>query len=76
MSSVEKVNAALDHLMNADPNDLDEAIPGIPPTLVMAAMPFLTDVLPQDPAELDAFLTRVGDFCHDMRSDRDLIDAG
>jgi hypothetical protein len=71
MTSTEKVRAALDHMMQADDEDLGAAIPGIPPTLVMAAMPFLEDLLPSDPAELDDFLTRVGDFCHSMRSDRE-----
>lgn len=73
MNSVEKVEAALDHLMNSSDEDLQEAIP-IPPGIVIAAMPFIADVLPQDPGELDEFLTNVGDFCHSMRSDREPAD--
>jgi hypothetical protein len=72
MNSVEKVNAALDHLMNASDEDLAEAIP-LPSGVVIAAMPFIADILPSDPAALDEFLTNVGDFCHSMRSDRDPV---
>lgn len=74
MTSTEKVQAALAHLMNAEDEELGEAIPGLPPTLILAAMPFLEDLLPSDPVELDDFLTRVGDFCHSMRSDREPAD--
>ena len=74
MTSTEKVQAALDNMMNADDQELGEAIPGLPPTLILAAMPFLEDLLPKDPAQLDDFLTRVGDFCHSMRSDREPAD--
>lgn len=68
MTSIEKLYAAIERLENAEDDDVTGAI-GVPPSLVQAALPFVFDKIPTDAAELDEFLTQVGDFCHALRSD-------
>lgn len=70
MKSTEKVAAMLELLQDEEDQELAAAIPlpiGVP-TLRMGLMA-VAEKLPRDPAELDTFLSQVGDFCLSMRSD-------
>lgn len=70
MNSIEKVYLALEQMADAEDEDLAEAIPvPIPPTMLRGFLPIITRNIPEDPAELDDFLGKVGDFCHSLRSD-------
>ena len=69
MNSVQKVFAAIAQLEGSTDEELRAAFPSAPPGIVRAALPFVIDAVPTDPAQLDEFLTGVGDFCHSLRSD-------
>lgn len=69
MNSVDKVQAAIDELEDSNDGELRQALGGAPPHLVRAGLMMLEPMLPDEPAELDRFLTEVGNFCHSLRSD-------
>lgn len=69
MRSTEKVLATVEYLEEREDHELRDAFPGVPAGIVRAALPFVIDAIPSDPAQLDEFLTQVGDFCHSLRSD-------
>lgn len=70
MNSTEKVWALIEHLADADDDELAEAFPiALPPTMMRAALAMAGEQLPQAPAELDAFLEGVSAFCLTLRSD-------
>jgi hypothetical protein len=72
MNSIEKVHLALEEMADAEDEDLTEAIPvPIPPTMLRSFMPVIAHSIPEDPGDLDLFLTQVGDFCHSLRSDHE-----
>jgi hypothetical protein len=70
MKSPEKVLAALEFLADADDQEIRETFPiNISPSIVRMGVGGMVDQVPQDPAELDEFLTNVANFCLAMRSD-------
>lgn len=71
MNSVEKVYMALEELEDADDDEIREALPlpGLSTAFVRTMLPAIARFVPEDPDELDEFLTGVGNFCHMLRSD-------
>lgn len=70
MDSVQKVQAAIDELEDSDDAGIRDAVGGgVPPGFVRAGLMMLEPLLPDEPDELDRFLTEVGNFCHALRSD-------
>lgn len=71
MKSTDKVWDAIEEVQNADDQELAEMFSGAPASLVRMGVGVLSSMIPDDPAQLDLFLTQVGDFCHSLRSDPD-----
>ncbi|HWE10554.1 MAG TPA: hypothetical protein VG325_14475 [Solirubrobacteraceae bacterium] len=70
MKSTEKVWEVLERLQDSEDDELEDAIPiGMPPAIIRSGLAMVGSQVPKDPAELDEFLTGVGDFCHSLRSD-------
>lgn len=70
MTSVEKVYLCLEELEDADDQELAEALPiPIPAHMLRGILPVIARQVPENSADLDQFLTSVGDFCHSLRSD-------
>lgn len=68
MNSVEKVNAALDHIANADLSAI--GVNMVMASTLRAALPLVrASFIPTDPAELDDMLARCAQFCIGLRSD-------
>lgn len=70
MNSVQKVYMALEEIGDMEDDELQEALPvPVPIPLARSILPMVARSIPEDAAELDEFLTQVGDFCHGLRSD-------
>jgi hypothetical protein len=70
MNSVEKVYMALEELADADDDELREALPiPAPPAMIRSVLPAIGRQVPENAADLDEFLTNVGNFVHTLRSD-------
>jgi hypothetical protein len=69
MKSPEKVLLMLELLQDSEDDEINEALPIGPPPMIRAGLVAVARYLPEQPDELDTFLTQVGDFCHALRSD-------
>lgn len=68
--STEKVWGLILYLQDSEPEELAEAFPfRIPEALLRTALAAAGDGLPDNDADLDAFLTSVSEFCLSLRSD-------
>lgn len=72
MNSVEKCYRALEYIADLDDEELDDALPiPLPPAMARGFLPIVARNMPDNPHVLDQFLTDVGNFCHDLRSDHE-----
>jgi hypothetical protein len=77
MNSCEKVYLALEQLADADDDEIKESIPlPAPVPMVRGILPVIARQLPDDPADLDAFLLNLSEFCLSFRSDALELVAG
>lgn len=70
MNSVQKAHLVLEELADLDDDELADYLPvPVPPSVIHAVIAFAAPRIPEDPGALDQFLTEVGNFCHQLRSD-------
>jgi len=71
MNSHQKLIAMIDSVHAMSDDEIDDAFPLdiVPPPLVRSAITMIEPQIPRDPAELDAWLDKVTEFCQALKSD-------
>ena len=76
MKSPEKVLRFLEELESFNDEEIGDAVPlGIPAPMLRMALAGVAGSVSDDAAELDEFLTKLGDWCLGLRSDREEVSA-